>query len=220
MAGVGNYIDSYYEYLLKSSLLFDEPLYMEMFEHCYDAVLQKLMWHSVPILADQNTGIQYAPTMDSLQVEVRIATETEGRDCHILKTIFVLLCILQAFWPGLQVLYGDLYTSSTFSLLASSRNLTVSPAPVVQESTRDFVIIVSESDDVVTHRESQCKGELGSDDISQTTVYPPEEGTYDTPSKATQENSAMAGLDTLMEMARCDQNRPQSYLLVTSYFFV
>ena len=160
------------------------------------------------------------------------------------------------------MLYGDLYTSSTFSLLASSLNRTVSPDPVVQASTRDFVspdpvvqaytrdfvspgpvvqastrdfvspdpvvqastrdfvFIVSESDDIVTHKEGQCKEELGSDDISQPTVYPPEDGTCDVTCKATQENSAMAGLDTLMEMARCDGNRPQKYKELTQSLLV
>mmetsp|Transcript_28463 Transcript_28463/g.74790 ORF Transcript_28463/g.74790 Transcript_28463/m.74790 type:complete len:793 (+) Transcript_28463:124-2502(+) len=80
-AGIGAGIDSYYEYLLKSYILFGDATYLEMFNRQYDAVMEKL--RKGPYIFHAN--------MNQPQHVVRQHLDS-----------------LQMFWPGLQVLHGDL----------------------------------------------------------------------------------------------------------------
>eukprot|EP00298_Acanthocystis_sp_HF-20_P015765 c21257_g1_i1.p1 GENE.c21257_g1_i1~~c21257_g1_i1.p1 ORF type:complete len:1091 (+),score=416.38 c21257_g1_i1:263-3274(+) len=80
VSGIGSGIDSFYEYLFKSFILFGDTKYMNMFRETYDAVNKHLKSGPWYIEADMSSG---SPTY-----------------WHFNS--------LQAFWPGLQVLYGDL----------------------------------------------------------------------------------------------------------------
>ncbi|CAN6441071.1 unnamed protein product [Victoria cruziana] len=79
-AGIGTSIDSFYEYLLKAYLLFGDEEYLYIFQEAYKAVMHYL--HSDPWYVEVN--------MDSAAV------------------VWPLFNSLQAFWPGLQVLAGDI----------------------------------------------------------------------------------------------------------------
>ncbi|XP_031488090.1 alpha-mannosidase I MNS4 isoform X2 [Nymphaea colorata] len=79
-AGIGTSIDSFYEYLLKAYLLFGDEEYLFIFQEAYKAAMQYL--HSDPWYVEVN--------MDSAAV------------------VWPLFNSLQAFWPGLQVLAGDI----------------------------------------------------------------------------------------------------------------
>lgn len=79
-AGIGTSIDSFYEYLLKAYLLFGDEEYLYIFNEAYKAVMQYL--HNEPWYLEVN--------MNSAVV------------------VWPLFNSLQAFWPGLQVLAGDL----------------------------------------------------------------------------------------------------------------
>eukprot|EP00250_Pteridium_aquilinum_P019965 c24647_g1_i3 orf=210-1592(+) len=79
-AGIGTSIDSFYEYLLKAYLLFGDEEYLYIFNEAYKAVMQYL--HNDPWYLEVN--------MNSAVV------------------VWPLFNSLQAFWPGLQVLAGDL----------------------------------------------------------------------------------------------------------------
>ncbi|KAF3778070.1 putative alpha-mannosidase I [Nymphaea thermarum] len=79
-AGIGTSIDSFYEYLLKAYLLFGDEEYLYIFQEAYKAAMQYL--HSDPWYVEVN--------MDSAAV------------------VWPLFNSLQAFWPGLQVLAGDI----------------------------------------------------------------------------------------------------------------
>ncbi|XP_020519967.1 alpha-mannosidase I MNS4 isoform X2 [Amborella trichopoda] len=78
-AGIGTSIDSFYEYLLKAYLLFGDEEYLYMFQEAYRAVMHYL--HNDPWYVEVN--------MNSAAV------------------VWPLFNSLQAFWPGLQVLAGD-----------------------------------------------------------------------------------------------------------------
>uniref|UniRef100_A0A803MN72 alpha-1,2-Mannosidase n=1 Tax=Chenopodium quinoa TaxID=63459 RepID=A0A803MN72_CHEQI len=78
-AGIGTSIDSYYEYLLKAFLLFGDEEYLYMFQEAYGAVMHYLF--TDPWYVEVN--------MDSAAI------------------VWPLFNSLQAFWPGLQVLAGD-----------------------------------------------------------------------------------------------------------------
>uniref|UniRef100_A0A1D1Y634 alpha-1,2-Mannosidase n=1 Tax=Anthurium amnicola TaxID=1678845 RepID=A0A1D1Y634_9ARAE len=78
-AGIGTSIDSFYEYLLKAYLLFGDEEYLFMFQEAYKAAMHYL--HHDPWYVEVN--------MDSA------------------ATVWPLFNSLQAFWPGLQVLAGD-----------------------------------------------------------------------------------------------------------------
>eukprot|EP00038_Savillea_parva_P030425 m.77752 g.77752 ORF g.77752 m.77752 type:complete len:645 (+) comp9160_c0_seq1:37-1971(+) len=80
-AGIGAGIDSYYEYLLKSYILFGDETYFNVFELHYDSVMSHL--RSGPFIFHGN--------MHRPKVVVRSHLDS-----------------LQMFWPGLQVLHGDL----------------------------------------------------------------------------------------------------------------
>ncbi|KAJ4754568.1 hypothetical protein LUZ62_028816 [Rhynchospora pubera] len=79
-AGIGTSIDSFYEYLLKAYLLFGDEEYLFMFQEAYKAALRYL--HHDPWYVEVN--------MNSA------------------ATVWPLFNSLQAFWPGLQVLAGDI----------------------------------------------------------------------------------------------------------------
>ena len=80
-ATIGGNVDSFYEYLIKSSLLFGDSHYLEIFLPAYQGVIDHMFdkpWY--------------------LQVDMNSAA--------ILQTKFESLT---AFWPGLQVLIGDIH---------------------------------------------------------------------------------------------------------------
>ncbi|KAK9856425.1 hypothetical protein WJX84_012362 [Apatococcus fuscideae] len=83
--GVGAGIDSFYEYLLKAYLAFGDPGYLRMFVEVYAAAMQRLQlagrWASTGWLADMHIGT--------------------GQLLH------PWISSLSAFWPGLQVLAGQ-----------------------------------------------------------------------------------------------------------------
>ncbi|KAE9619141.1 hypothetical protein Lal_00047903 [Lupinus albus] len=79
-AGIGTSIDSFYEYLLKAYLLFGDEEYLYIFQEAYTAAMHYL-YHD-PWYVEVN--------MDSAAI------------------VWPLFNSLQAFWPGLQVLAGDI----------------------------------------------------------------------------------------------------------------
>ncbi|KAK1310115.1 putative alpha-mannosidase I MNS4 [Acorus calamus] len=79
-AGIGTSIDSFYEYLLKAYLLFGDEEYLFIFQEAYNAAMQ-FLYH------------------DPWYVEVNMNSA---------NTVWPLFNSLQAFWPGLQVLAGDI----------------------------------------------------------------------------------------------------------------
>ncbi|XP_019428634.1 PREDICTED: alpha-mannosidase I MNS4 isoform X2 [Lupinus angustifolius] len=79
-AGIGTSIDSFYEYLLKAYLLFGDEEYLYIFQEAYTAAMHYL-FHD-PWYVEVN--------MDSAAI------------------VWPLFNSLQAFWPGLQVLAGDI----------------------------------------------------------------------------------------------------------------
>lgn len=81
-SSTGAGIDSYFEYLLKAYVLFGDPEYLEMFEESYEAIMQHVRDPSGYLYRNvhMSTGALMATWIDSLS----------------------------AFWPGVQVLYGDL----------------------------------------------------------------------------------------------------------------
>ncbi|KAK9664648.1 hypothetical protein RND81_14G058300 [Saponaria officinalis] len=79
-AGIGTSIDSFYEYLLKAFLLFGDEEYLFMFQEAYRAAMRYLF--TDPWYVEVN--------MDSAAI------------------VWPLFNSLQAFWPGLQVLAGDI----------------------------------------------------------------------------------------------------------------
>lgn len=78
-ASVAGNMDSFYEYLLKSALLFGDEESAKMFKVTYTAVMEHLFKHPWYVSAAMNTG-----RVSSVQFEA-----------------------LEGFWPGLQVLAGD-----------------------------------------------------------------------------------------------------------------
>ncbi|KAL5542102.1 hypothetical protein UlMin_009812 [Ulmus minor] len=79
-AGIGTSIDSFYEYLLKAYLLFGDDEYLFIFQEAYAAAMHYL--YNDPWYVEVN--------MDSAAI------------------VWPLFNSLQAFWPGLQVLAGDI----------------------------------------------------------------------------------------------------------------
>ncbi|KAL9282227.1 Alpha-mannosidase I MNS4 [Arabidopsis thaliana] len=78
-AGIGTSIDSFYEYLLKAYILFGDEEYLYIFQEAYRSAMQYL--HKDPWYVEVN--------MDSAAI------------------VWPVFNSLQAFWPGLQVLAGD-----------------------------------------------------------------------------------------------------------------
>ncbi len=83
-AGIGAGIDSFYEYLLKGSIYFGNPAYLHMFKQAYAAANRYLKTDHWYAEANMNTG----------------------------KFSHLQFNSLQAFWPGLQVMYGDIHNAS------------------------------------------------------------------------------------------------------------
>jgi len=80
-SGIGAGIDSLFEYMFKAYILFGDPDYLQMFNESYEAI-QKYIKNSDGIYLDvnMNTGLPISQSMDGLS----------------------------AFFPGLQVLIGDI----------------------------------------------------------------------------------------------------------------
>lgn len=99
-AGIGHGIDSFYEYLLKSAIYFNDKEYMDIFIAGYSAVLKYLKRGDFYIEVEMNTAQDTFPYFNNLQ----------------------------AFWPGLQVLVGDLDLASrscwAFHVIWKQRNFT------------------------------------------------------------------------------------------------
>ncbi|KAI8924474.1 glycoside hydrolase [Entophlyctis helioformis] len=81
-AGIGAGIDSFYEYLLKAYILFGDEVYLSMFEEAYGSVMK--------LIRDENGYIYKNVNM------------MDGR------LITTWIDSLAAFFPGMQVLAGDL----------------------------------------------------------------------------------------------------------------
>lgn len=79
-SGIGAGIDSFYEYLFKAYIMFGESRFLHMFYKTYTAVGENLKSGPWYVEADMNSG----------------------RPTHLQFNS------LQAFWPGLQVMFGDL----------------------------------------------------------------------------------------------------------------
>ncbi|GFY59838.1 ER degradation-enhancing alpha-mannosidase-like protein 2 [Trichonephila inaurata madagascariensis] len=79
-SGIGGGVDSYFEYLVKAAILFQEPKYLKMFKE-YEKLISKYMkrddWY---FWVSMNSGQVTMPTFQSLE----------------------------AFWPGLLTLVGDI----------------------------------------------------------------------------------------------------------------
>lgn len=78
-SGIGAGADSFFEYLLKGAILFDEADYYAMFEEAYEAILAYVLHDGWYFVVEMNSGKMVLPYFDALS----------------------------AFWPGLQVLLGD-----------------------------------------------------------------------------------------------------------------
>ncbi|XP_073152068.1 alpha-mannosidase I MNS4 [Henckelia pumila] len=79
-AGIGTSIDSFYEYLLKAYLLFGDEEYLYIFQEAYRAAMHYLYNDPWYVEVNMNSAALVWPLFNSLQ----------------------------AFWPGLQVLAGDI----------------------------------------------------------------------------------------------------------------
>ncbi|RAL38801.1 hypothetical protein DM860_013482 [Cuscuta australis] len=79
-AGIGTSVDSFYEYLLKAHLLFGDKEYLFIFQEAYRAVMTYLYSDPWYVEVNMNSAALVWPLFNSLQ----------------------------AFWPGLQVLAGDI----------------------------------------------------------------------------------------------------------------
>ncbi|KAL0348938.1 UNVERIFIED_CONTAM: Alpha-mannosidase I MNS4 [Sesamum angustifolium] len=79
-AGIGTSIDSFYEYLLKAYLLFGDEEYLFIFQEAYRAAMLYLYNDPWYVEVNMNSAALVWPLFNSLQ----------------------------AFWPGLQVLAGDI----------------------------------------------------------------------------------------------------------------
>ncbi|CAA0806636.1 Probable alpha-mannosidase I MNS4 [Striga hermonthica] len=79
-AGIGTSIDSFYEYLLKAYLLFGDEEYLFIFQEAYKAAMLYLFKDPWYVEVNMNSAALVWPLFNSLQ----------------------------AFWPGLQVLAGDI----------------------------------------------------------------------------------------------------------------
>ncbi|CAK9168527.1 unnamed protein product [Ilex paraguariensis] len=79
-AGIGTSIDSFYEYLLKAYLLFGDEEYLFIFKEAYAAAMHYLYNDPWYVEVNMNSAALVWPLFNSLQ----------------------------AFWPGLQVLAGDI----------------------------------------------------------------------------------------------------------------
>jgi mannosidase alpha-like ER degradation enhancer 2 len=84
-ASVGVGVDSFYEYLLKSYMLFGDERHLSIFEEAYAAVEANLRLSPWYVEAGMSTGNVLGTRYDSLM----------------------------SFWPGIQALYGDIEVATT-----------------------------------------------------------------------------------------------------------
>lgn len=77
-AGIGGNVDSLYEYLLKSAILFGDQRYLDMFTPLYDSVLTHMKKNDWYIEVNMYGG----------------------------QVTWPFFSTLHGFWPGMQVLYG------------------------------------------------------------------------------------------------------------------
>jgi len=84
-SGIGAGVDSFYEYLLKAYILFGRNEYWDMFHSAYVAVQKHFRHGPWYHEADMRTG----------------------------KATYWQLTSLQAFWPGLQILVGDISAANS-----------------------------------------------------------------------------------------------------------
>lgn len=84
-SGIGAGVDSFYEYLLKAYILFGRNEYWDMFHSAYVAVQKHFRYGPWYHEADMRTG----------------------------KATYWQLTSLQAFWPGLQILVGDISAANS-----------------------------------------------------------------------------------------------------------
>ena len=84
-ASVGVGVDSFYEYLLKSYILFGDERHLSIFEEAYAAVEANLRYAPWYVEAGMSTGNVLGTRYDSLM----------------------------SFWPGIQALYGDIEVATT-----------------------------------------------------------------------------------------------------------
>jgi mannosidase alpha-like ER degradation enhancer 2 len=89
-SGVGNYIDSFFEYLLKGSILFGEPELETMFHNAYDSIIRYLKNGNLWTRSSCTTGAQ--------------------------RSTNAIVDSLSAFFAGLQVLVGDIEMADAFAL--------------------------------------------------------------------------------------------------------
>eukprot|EP00850_Spirogloea_muscicola_P003129 SM000012S25391 [mRNA] locus=s12:818709:824031:+ [translate_table: standard] len=78
-AGIGTSIDSFYEYLIKAHMLLGDDEYLHIFKQAYGAVMDHLYHDPWYLEVNMNNGMVVWPLFNSLQ----------------------------AFWPGLQAIVGD-----------------------------------------------------------------------------------------------------------------
>jgi len=78
-SGVGSGSDSFYEYLFKAYLLFGDDQYLKMFEECYESLKTYVIKRDWYVEVEMSSGAQLWSIFNSLQ----------------------------AFFPGIQALYGD-----------------------------------------------------------------------------------------------------------------
>jgi mannosidase alpha-like ER degradation enhancer 1 len=83
-SGIGAGIDSFYEYLMKSHILFGSKKYLSMFDDAYASVVKHLKRGQFYVEANMHSGSHSYDQFNSLS----------------------------AFWPGLQVLVGDFETAA------------------------------------------------------------------------------------------------------------
>lgn len=76
---IGTNIDSFYEYLLKSSIYFNDDTYLNIFKVAYNAAKKKMKYGHWYMDVDMNSG----------------------------NVVWASFNSLEAFWPGMQVMYGD-----------------------------------------------------------------------------------------------------------------
>lgn len=88
-SGIGAGIDSFYEYLVKAHILFGRDEFWKMFQSAYIAVQRFIRYDNVSF-------IRYKT------VDMRTGEEINNH-----------LSSLQAFWPGLQVLIGDIASANS-----------------------------------------------------------------------------------------------------------
>lgn len=90
LSGIGAGMDSYYEYLLKSFILFDEPEDLETFQHSYETIKAYLRKGRLKC----NDGDGEHPIYVNVDMKSGVTSTT-------------WIDALQASFAGLQVLYGD-----------------------------------------------------------------------------------------------------------------